>query len=74
MKTGTNYSSPTDDDLGYYKKAYDLGYQAASSGLSEKDNPYPTSGHERDTTFDDELHYQWYSGFWAASSDSLTLS
>jgi len=43
--------------------AYDKGYLAAKEGKNQNDNPYDESGHERDTTFQDMLHEQWYSGF-----------
>lgn len=43
--------------------AYDEGFAAKQQGKSEDDNPYNTSGHERDMTLDDELHYQWFSGY-----------
>lgn len=44
--------------------AYDAGREAAGEGRTEDDNPHQPSGHERDTTFDDELHFNWYQGFW----------
>lgn len=50
---------------------YDFLYQCYLNGFvccykrgSEDDNPYVPSGHERDTTFDDQKHYYWYSGYW----------
>ena len=46
-----------------YALAYHNGYNAAKDGLSLKNNPYKPSGHERETTYNDELHYWWYSGF-----------
>ena len=46
-----------------YREAYDEGYAAAKAGKKEEENPHKLSGHERDTTFDDELHYWWWSGF-----------
>jgi hypothetical protein len=52
--------SPGDEDE---RRAYEQGVQAALSGGSEGDNPYPASGHERETTRDDELRYRWWSGF-----------
>lgn len=51
-------------DNDYFEEAYNEGYQAAKDGKSEDDNPYPPSGHERETTFKDELNYHWYQGFW----------
>jgi hypothetical protein len=68
-----NYNLPSksgfyDDEhpiiLESYDEAYKLGYQAAKEGKDEeKDNPHELSGHERDTTYSDELHHQWYCGF-----------
>lgn len=52
-----------------YREAYDEGYLAAQQGKSLDDNPYPESGHERDTSHSDELNYWWYSGW----MDSPTL-
>jgi hypothetical protein len=51
-----------------YKKdplvgAYIDGYFAAKKKKPLEENPYKPSGHERDTTFDDERHYQWYRGW-----------
>jgi hypothetical protein len=46
-----------------FKKVYDAGYNAAKSGLSPTENPYKPSGHERDTTLDDELHMEWETGY-----------
>lgn len=47
----------------YLQEAYDEGYQAAKDGLDETENPWELSGHERDTTYQDEMHYAWYSGW-----------
>ncbi len=52
-----------DDPFGFFKEAYDAGYNAALEGKKYK-NPYKLSGHERDTTFDDELHQQFYNGYY----------
>lgn len=45
-----------------FKDAYDEGFLAAKEEKNE-DNPYKPSGHERDTTFMDKLHYYWWRGF-----------
>lgn len=45
-----------------YAKAYEYGFDAAAEGKTLKDNPYKHSTHERQTTYDDELSYWWYSG------------
>lgn len=52
-----------EDEFGFFKEAYDAGYKAAQAGESYK-NPYKESGHERDSTFDDELHYYYYTGYY----------
>jgi hypothetical protein len=46
-----------------YVEAYKKGYEHHSNGGRESDNPHELSGHERDTTYSDELHYWWYKGF-----------
>ncbi len=46
-----------------YVDAYEEGYQAAKQGKALEDNPYEESGHERDTTYSDEMNYWWYCGF-----------
>lgn len=46
-----------------YTETYTEGYEAAKSGLELSDNPYKESGHERDTTYEDEMNYYWYCGF-----------
>ena len=53
----------------YQQRAFNEGYEACSKGKTLDDNPYEPSGHERDTTFEDELHFQWYSGFNEADID-----
>lgn len=45
-----------------YARAYNEGYMAAKN-KSPENNPYKPSGHERDTTFYDEMNYYWYKGF-----------
>lgn len=52
-----------------FAKAYDEGYQAKKEWKSIEDNPYESSGHERDTTFSDELHYWWYAGYSAMEDE-----
>jgi hypothetical protein len=56
------YDPPKTTDK-YFLEAYNLGYYAAKEGKSERANPYNLSGHERDTTFENELNFQWYSGW-----------
>jgi hypothetical protein len=48
-----------------YAEAYNAGYSAASAGSPISGNPHEESGHERDTTRSDELHYWWHCGYWA---------
>jgi hypothetical protein len=43
---------------------YLKGFIACFNSKVEDDNPYPDSGHERDTTFQDEQQYNWYCGYW----------
>lgn len=45
-----------------YKEMYDRGYNEAKDG-KEYNEPYEESGHERDTTYADELNYWYYSGY-----------
>jgi len=54
-----DYSPPEDDDL---KRAYHVGFGEGFRGEPYDDTKYPGSGHERDTTFDDELAQEYYSG------------
>jgi hypothetical protein len=49
--------------------AFEAGKRAAREGKCVNDNPYQPSGHERETTHEDELHYQWFSGFMAADDE-----
>jgi hypothetical protein len=49
--------------LKYTAKCYNEGYQAAQNGEPEESNPYKESGHERDTTFEDDQRYWWWSGY-----------
>ena len=60
--------SPPEDKSEEFQEAYRQGYQAGREGGGKK-NPYPESGHERETTYEDELHYQWYSGHMAGQKD-----
>ena len=48
-----------EDDIYYYTEGYD----AAIAGKTLDDNPHKESGHERDTTFEDEAHFRWYQGW-----------
>lgn len=60
------YDPPNKKEWGFseiFVEAYHLGYEAARAGKDAEDNPYTPSGHERDTTFEDELYYHWYVGF-----------
>lgn len=47
-----------------YRDAYDSGYADAKNGMEYK-NPHEPSGHEREMTYNDELNYQYYSGFYS---------
>ncbi len=70
MFQGPNYSPPS-DKYGFVEE-YNLGYNAGLEGKSEvHDNPYPESGHERDTTFQDEQNYFWYQGHLHATYDII---
>lgn len=51
------YSTGYFDDT--YKEYYDLGYNA-----KEYKEPFEPSGHERDTTYHDELNYWYYVGYY----------
>lgn len=46
-----------------HRIAYDKGYEDAKAGKQYL-NPYKESGHERDTTFEDELNYYYYVGYY----------
>jgi hypothetical protein len=52
--------------------AFEAGKRAAIAGLKLADNPYKESGHERETTPEDELYYQWFTGFLAGCDDECT--
>ena len=60
--------TPIEPGSDSFREAYNEGREARRLGLNEDDNPYPPSGHERDTTFMDEMHYHWYCG-WNATDD-----
>jgi hypothetical protein len=45
-----------------FRDAYIEGYNDASIGQDFQDEKYPGSGHERDTTFQDELAFAYYCG------------
>lgn len=64
------YEPPSESEWNYthffdasYKEAYDEGYEAAKSLEEESSCPYRESGHERDTTYQDELRYWWLNGY-----------
>ncbi len=59
IKQLKQYDPPDDESM---KEAYYQGFVAAQQGKKKSCNPYKPSGHERDTTFEDELYYYWYSG------------
>ena len=46
-----------------FAEVYTRGYHAAHNGVSAENNPYTLSGHERDTTYKDELHEWWWHGW-----------
>lgn len=46
-----------------YKDYYDKGYNDAKKGKRFK-QPFEDSGHERDTTFTDELNQWYFSGYY----------
>jgi hypothetical protein len=48
------------DDEVLRRRAYESGRKARERGEPETANPYPESGHPRDTTYDDEMHYEWW--------------
>lgn len=54
------------DHFSIYEEEFVEGFHAFFKGLKEDDNPYKESGHERDTTYQDYCHQEWYSGYWAA--------
>jgi hypothetical protein len=55
----------------YYRAAWEAGRKARADGKGEDANPYKPSGHERDTTFEDECHYQWWSGYHSDPGDTF---
>ena len=59
-KTNWVYTCLFDEE---FAEAYNLGYEASKQNKILDDNPYRPSGHERDTTWSDELNYWWYSGW-----------
>ncbi len=59
-KTNWCYSSRFDEN---FAKEYINGFNACNEGKELRDNPHKESKHERDTTYEDELHYWWYSGY-----------
>jgi hypothetical protein len=61
---GFNYEPPNPREWWGELKldAYNEGYYAGRLGAEEDDNPYNPSGHERDTTMDDEQYWAWGRG------------
>jgi len=64
------FNPPTEDNWHktgkcseYFTKAYELGYLDASKGFTFT-YPYKHSNHERDTTFEDECNFWYYSGYY----------
>ncbi len=75
-QVGPNYKLPSErfgssSNGDIYDEDYDAGYQTAQNGGRAEDNPNRLSGHERDTTYEDEAHYQWYRGFEDFQSEKL---
>jgi hypothetical protein len=61
----------TDDWYSTWKSDYLEGYRAYHlSGLGLDGNPNELSHHERDTTYSDEAHFQWDSGWSAAFEEA----
>lgn len=65
-----SYNPPSKDNWHYtgwfsesYKEYYDKGYNEAKEGKEYKE-PFKDSGHERDTTYGDELNYWYYKGYY----------
>jgi hypothetical protein len=52
-----------------YEAEYQVGREACLSGMSEDDNPHEPSGHPRDSTHADELHFHWWRGYCNAQED-----
>lgn len=70
MFKGKNFDPPTKKNWVHvglchesYTEEYINGYKAALTGKPAEDNPHEPSGHERDTTYKDELNYWWYCGW-----------
>ena len=71
------YDPPTERDYSYlepYLEAYDLGHKAYTAGVKEGKNPYKSSGHERDTTMEDDERYEWWRCWWHACEDDTSKS
>ena len=48
----------------YEMEAHTIGFEDAKHKIEYRaDILYPPSGHERDTSFTDELNYQYYVGY-----------
>jgi len=52
-----------ENDCLQFETEYLEGFISHLLGLTEDYNPYPPSGHERDSTYEDRRNYYWYSGF-----------
>jgi len=55
------YDPPEEKSLGYLE-AYCVGFVDGMLGLERQDKLYPGSGHERETTYRDELSFEYYRG------------
>jgi len=64
--TNWYYTHPFDS---IYAESYNAGYRAFKEGKKEDENPWPPSGHERDTNLNDELGYWWFCGFHNAEEE-----
>jgi len=47
----------------FHKDDYNRGFVSAYLGGKQEYNPFKPSGYERETTYDDESNYWWYSGW-----------
>lgn len=54
-----------------YADEYNHGYNEAKEGKLYTP-PYEESGHERDTTYHDELNYWYYSGYYSYEENNET--
>jgi hypothetical protein len=58
----------------YSQKAYEEGWRARKQGDMSVENPYPESGHPRDTTYQDEMHAAWWEGWEDAAEDEANAA